>query len=695
MAINKGAFAVLFMILGFCSPAAAANITADTLEHFEKEDKYIATGHVRIERDGALVTADRAVLFNRTGDAELEGNVIYEDSTSVMNTEKALLNLDTNTGTLENAIIYLKERPYKGVGQSQGAPVMAGLQGQRNKISYWIYGENIVKLAEDRYYAKSATVTSCDVEPCLTPDNLKKNRYLGNPKQVAATSTPPWAFQGSDVDIVTGDRITAGGTTLQAGGVPVMYSPYFSASLRGRETGFLIPGIGSSSFKGFIFKPSFFWAIDDNKDLTASVDYYSKLGIGKGLAYRYLDYDGKGEWSLYHIKDKDVDRNYWEIKGVSDFQISPDSKAYADINYVNHSDFYRRYTQAASGRFLQSTAEVSSNVSRNQRVYMMGQYLIDQTYDTTVQELQRLPEIGYSINPTRVGPFLVHMTASAANFTRSDEPSGQRLDLMPTITHTFGDAVRFQQSLSLRETAYLLRNDAEQRSSAHRETFGYRASASMRFMKAYDSFTHVIEPSLEYNFVPQTVALPLFDSAELFDRIAEFRISLLNYLRFRESILAVRLSQPYEANPFEGRSYLKPTRLEGNYSAPGYSFVFDIEHSFTNGDTETVNSALNLEIFKRTYLSVGERYSKSNNLMYYTLGLNTQYFRNWMFSAVTSYDTKAETKLRDVAVTATFIQQCWAVSSQITRRPAGAGLPSDVSFSLLFELKGIGVLKFL
>ncbi|KAF0182387.1 MAG: LPS-assembly protein [Nitrospirae bacterium] len=663
------------------------------LEHFETEDKYVATGHVRIERDGVVVTADRAILFNKTGESELDGNVVYEDDSAIINTEKALLNLDKNTGSLENALIFLKERRYSP-SQATGT-LPAALKGQRNTIHYWIYGEKIAKLAEDRYYARSARISSCDSEPCLTPDNLKKNKYLGNPKQVASATTPPWAFHGSNVDIAVGDSITSGSTTLQAKGVPVFYTPHFQASLRGRETGFLTPLVGSSSLKGFIFKPSFFWAIDDNKDLTASVDYFSKIGVGKKLEYRYLDFDGKGAWSAYHIYDTDVRRNYWEIKGASDIRLSPDSKAYADINYVNHSDFYRRYAGAASNRFLQSSAEYSSYAGSNRRAYLLGQYLIDLNRDASVHELQRLPEAGYSMHPAKAGPFVFHLSSSITNFVRSEAVSGQRLDIMPTLAHTFGDSVRFQQSLSLRETAYLFKNDAANRSSGHRETFGYRASATMRFLKTYGSFTHVAEPSLEYNFVPQTTALPLLDSAELYDRIAEFRFSLMNYFRFRDSIFALRLSQPYEANPFAGRSYLKPMRLETRYNAKGYVVAVDVEHSFTEGETRAVNSQLIVEVLDRTSLSVGERYSKADNLMYYTFGVSTQYFKHWMFNAIASYDIKAKPKLRDVSLTASHIQQCWAVSSQITKRPAAAGVPSDFSFTLLFELKGIGVLKFL
>lgn len=686
--------ACLLPVVLLASLAEATSITADHLEYFAKEDKYIANGNVRIVREGVIVTSDQAVLFGKTGDAELVGRVVYEDATAIMNTEKANLNIDKQTGTMQNAIIFIKDRAYKDIVRKQS---MLGLQSQRKGIHYWIYVENAEKLAEDRFHAGKATLTTCDSDPCLRPQELESKRYLGAPEKVMEASAPAWTVQGEDVDLKVGDRMTANKTTMNAKGVPFFYSPYFHVPMGDRATGFLPPRIGTSSFKGFMVTPSFYWAIDDNKDATIGIDYMSKLGVGKRLEYRYLDFDGRGAWSAYHLRDKENKRNYVEIKGASDIAITPDLKAYADINYVNHRDFYQRLgtsPNATMQRFLQSSAEISLMSGDSNRLYLSSQYWVDLNRDLPATEPQKLPEIGYAMHPTPVGPFVFDMATSFTNFVRQVNEGGQRFDIMPTLSHSFGDEVRFGQSLTLRSTLYGLKDAPDYASFLHRETFNYRAYVQSRFMKQYDSFMHIVEPSLAYVVRPGTKQPPLFDSTELFQRASEIQLAVMNRFAFKASQLALRLVQPYETSPLAGTRSLRATRVEGNYVAPTWSMTFDVAQDFAEGRTDAVNSQISFGIGERTKFSLGERYSRADNLMLYQVGFETNFFKQWFFGGSFWYNGKSG-GLRDASASLTYADPCWAVSTTVIRRPATADLPADLNFMLLFELKGIGVLKFL
>ncbi|HMK44055.1 MAG TPA: LPS assembly protein LptD [Dissulfurispiraceae bacterium] len=700
---------------------AATTITADSLEHFEKEDKYVALGKVRIERNGAVVTADKGILYNRTGDAELEGNVVYEDQTAMMNSEKAKLNLDKNTGEMQNAIIYIKERKYQDLSRKQAlTPILASMAAsantastvastnasgqtmiaelQRQTIHYWIYGENISKLAEDRYHAQRASITSCDSEPCLSPGVIQKQRYLGAPREVAESASPSWAFHGRDVSITVGEKMTAQHVTLRVKDTPVFYAPYFYAPVRERQTGLLIPTVGTSSMKGFIYKQPFFWAIDDNKDATVDVDYFSKLGVGTGLQYRYLDFDGKGQWSVYHLRDKEVRKDYLEIKGQSDYRPTTDIRGFADVNYVNGNDYYRRYgsnTVASSERFLQSSAELSAHAWADNRVYLLGQYWIDLHQDQNAKEPQKLPEIGYFMKPIPLGPLTLSMQSSLANFVRPSDPSGQRLDIMPTLTYSTGDTIRLTQQLSLRETAYWLRNPGTYRATEHRESLEYRAYAFSRFIKTHDDFTHILEPFVEYRFIPKTRNLPQFDSVESFNRTSLVQVGMLNNFTFKAFNAFLKATQPIDMDPQPGTHAVQPTAVALSVFGKGVGVQFDTSHDFSRGRTESANTAAWLEVFNQTRLIVGERYSRTDNIMLYTMGFDSRYWQNWFFSGTLGYDMKQASKLRDVQLVATRMQQCWAVSTTLTRKPGDGVTPSDISFMLLFELKGIGVLKLL
>ncbi|WP_333654533.1 LPS-assembly protein LptD, partial [Dissulfurispira sp.] len=367
----------------------------------------MATGNVRIEEEGSVLIADRAVLYQKTSDAEAMGNVIYEDNETFINTERAELNLKTKTGKLYNALIFFK------------------------KGNYWVNGDNVSKIKEDHYYADTATFTTCDSE---------------------SPSKADWCFKGSNVDIMVGKKFTAQNVTYRIKGMPVLYSPYMWAPVKTeRETGFLFPVIGNSSTRGFQFSPAFFWAIDENKDATFYLDYYSKRGIGKGIEYRYLDFDDKGRWYIYHLKDKELKKDFYEFKGMHDHRLG-DLRGYMDINYVNHEDFYKEYGYKRDQRiqrFLQSTGEVTIPL-QSSRLYLLGQYWVD-LKDNSTPVPQKLPELGYVVNPVGIGPLMLTMNLSIANFFRGKETRGQRIDINPTLSYSFGETVPIFQSLSLRE----------------------------------------------------------------------------------------------------------------------------------------------------------------------------------------------------------------------------------------------------
>ncbi len=625
----------------------ATTITADHLEYFKEEDKYVATGNVRIEKEDAVLRAEKVVLYQKTSDAEAIGSLIYEDSETLINAERAELNLDAKTGRLYNAVIFLK------------------------KGNYWINSDNIQKIKEGHYYASNATFTTCDAEPSKNPD---------------------WCFKGSDVDIIVGKRFRAENVTYRVKGMPILYSPYVWAPvMTERQTGFLFPVIGTSSKKGFQFSPAFFWAIDENKDATLYLDYYSKRGIGKGIEYRYIDFNSKGDLYAYHIRDRELKKDFYEIKGFNEYQ-SKGVEGFFDINYVNHEKFYKEYSPQRDlriKRFLQSSGEISAPFG-NSRLYLLGQHWIDLRNDDD-QIPQRLPELGYVINPISISPLMFTMSSSITNFYRESGPRGQRLDINPTISYSFGNSIQLFQSLSLRETAYKLENEADFDSSLHRETFEYRANATTRLSRQYGSFTHVIEPSLSYTFIPEAKELPLFDSTELFDNISIAQFSLYSRLEFDRLVFDMRLTQPYDFNADGIKDPLLPTKLEASLIGP-LRLNFDIEYDFNKGRAETINSEISIKVFDDTNIRLGERYSREHKIMFYKAAIDSTLTKKWAIDANVWYDAKGR-GLRDSALKIKYAEQCWAAMMAVTRRPGDDTRPSEYSFMVFIELKGIGMLR--
>ncbi|HMK56226.1 MAG TPA: LPS assembly protein LptD [Dissulfurispiraceae bacterium] len=673
----------ILLLLG--GSALGATITADKLEYFKDEQRYVAEGNVRIMKDSTVVTADEAVYFAETGDTELTGHVTIDDKDYLINTEEAEFNIDDKTGELNNAVIYFK------------------------KDEYWIRGVNMQKLGESHYYAKTVYFTTCDSESYRSAKVLTFS-------DIPASQEPDWCFKGHDADIVVGSKMTARNATYRVKDIPVLYSPYFSAPVgSGRETGFLIPAVGTSSGKGIRFSPAFFWAIDENKDATFGIDYYSKRGVGTGVEYRFLDFDHEGTWYAYHIRDTELHKDFFELKASDRYSLG-NIKAFLDINYINDEAFYKEYPKdfkSSISRFLQSTGEVSVPLN-NSRLYFLSQYWVNLREGVTEHVPQKLPEIGYVVNPTAVGPLIFTLSANAANFYRSQEPHGQRLDIKPALSYSFGDSVRLTQTVSVRETAYNLNDGGEFGSSPHREMFQYYAQAQTRFLKDYGSFRHIIEPSLEFSYIPSAKVLPLFDSTELPSKTAMLKFVLYNKFVFRDLDISLRFSQPYDFNAdnsnmlvdnynsvLDGTTslptnhHLQPTRLEGAVAGPALpiNFTFDVAYDFVDNRINNLNSVFSFKIFRDITLGLGERYSRVDNLMLYTLGINAPLDKHWVFSVSASYDAKGP-GVRDLSIKTTYKEQCWAADFLITRRPADQFRPADYSYLLMLELKGIGSFKF-
>ncbi len=639
---------ILYIIILFPTSVWSITITADHLEYIRDEDKYIAIGNVRIEKDEAIITAEKIIFYQSTSDAEAIGNVVYEDPDTKITTERADVNLDTKTGKLHNAIIFFK------------------------KGNYWINGENIQKITENHYYASAATFTTCDTEQSEQPD---------------------WCFSGKDINIIIGRKLTARDVHYRIKGFPILYSPYLWIPIEKteRETGFLFPTFGLSTDRGFQFSPAFFWAIVDNMDATFYLDYFSKRGIGKGIEFRYIDFNSKGNWYIYHIRDRKLKKDFFEVKGFNEY-ITKKIGTYLEINYINEEEYYREYATRQDlriQRFLQSSGEISVNLEKS-RLYLIGQYWID-LKDNDKKPPQRLPEFGYFINPLNIGYFTFTMSSSITNFYREKETRGQRLDINPTLSYSFGDKIQFFQSLSLRETTYNLQNSSVG-SSIHRETFEYRANAQMRFLKISEPYTHIIEPSLEYKFIPKTKSIPVFDSTENFNNTSIAQLSLLNIFTFKDFSVSARLTQPYDF--IASKDSLLPIKLEASLIRQPIFFRFDTSYDIDNKRLETFNSEIGLRISDKTNMSIGERYNRENKLMFYKAEIETSLSPQWLLNANLWYDAKVK-EIRDLNISATYKRQCWALNGIYSRKPSFNGRPTEHSLIIFVELMGLGRLKLL
>ncbi|MCX7988299.1 MAG: hypothetical protein N2647_02525 [Thermodesulfovibrio sp.] len=680
---------IIFIILFLPTFSSAVEITSDTLERFEEEKKYVATGNVTMIGETFKLQADKAAYYEDKNEIDALGNIFFEDEDLKAWAHEGNINVDKKTGVLRNALIHIK------------------------KQDIWIGAEEIERLSEIKYKAKKATFSTCEPE---------KDR------------SQPWCFTAETVNLVIDETLLASATTFKVKNIPIAFSPIFwGPGGNTKKSGFLPLKLGNSNTRGFQISPAYYLVIDSNKDATFYIDYFSKTGIGKGIEYRYLSFDTKGMWYAYQINDRVTDKNYQELRGVH-LQKLKGLDLLIDINYVNKKDFYKEYgdvraynstylfrdygkdLQAKYDRFLQSSLELSAQAVGG-RFYLLGQGWKD-----LKNEGMSLPvrgEFGYVVYPYKLGPLNVSFNANIGEYYKEDGLKGQRLELNPQITNTIGDSIKLAQNLNARAIFYNLEKTSPYNDVSNREMIQYNAKAFMRLYKTEDSFTHIIEPFIEGVFIGVNSKPPILKDAELIDDTAIIRAGVYNKLNFNNISLEGRIAQVYDFRAKGDWDKLYPILIEAKASFWKVSLGFDTYQNMAKKRMERLNSWISFSPDENTSLSFSQRYTRDGALnpsylwaptlreqydfqeteggiKTYAMTLVKKISEKWSFSGNINYDSKGA-GLRDSYLQIRYTEKCWASNITLSRKPVirEGRETSEFNVLLIFELKGIGAIKLL
>lgn len=643
-----------------CYAEENTTITSHYLEYNGETSTYTARGEVNIQKGLVTIEADEVRYNDKTSETAAEGNVIYGDQRVRIKAKRANLNLDLKTGTLYDSEFFSM------------------------KDNYHIEGLEIEKIGENEYTFKEASFTTCDAP------------------------IPAWCFKGSDVDATLGDKLRAKNATFVIEGLPVFYTPYIVTPFdTERKTGLLRPILGYISSLGFHYEQPFFWAISDNRDVTFQIDAYSKTGIGEGMEYRFLEPDGsKGDLWLYHVRDSEFNEDLFYTRGLYDTDRESRVTAYLSLNYANSVNLYNEYNPyiftkqlafldpssyltETTGRYLDSTGELSLKFSSS-RLYLTPEYLVDlQAGVDSSTVAQKLPEVGYFMNPQRIGPVVFSLASSAAEFWRETGASGQRLDIYPRFAYSFGGDVVITQALGLRETAYSLSGSDEFGSSPHRESLDYTIIANTSLIKKYSSFTHIIEPSLGYTYIPPSESnLPIFDSTELYTKTSTAELSILNrFINSKGEFLTVRITQPYST--LNGDDHFLPLKFEAAIQRP-INLRVETSYNVNTGGIEDLKSDVRIQLPGKSSFSIGESYNKTEDILFFTWGMNYKFSKTISAEGSFWYDEKIGT-LSNIAAKLKYQKQCWGVSVLATKSQLNG--TNNFSISVLFDLLGLGTIQ--
>jgi LPS-assembly protein len=458
------------------------DITAERIDYLQEQEVYEADGSVVANQGTLRLTADHMTIQALPGVVIATGHVRLTDPKADLVTERLELNVNTEAGVVTHGRVYLKS------------------------TNTSVEGRLLQRFSEDHYRVKEGRFTNCDAQE---------------------GETPAWRFQFKDLDLNAGDNVAFTGGWLCVNDVPVIPLPTLTYPLSKRRTGFLIPIVGYDNRFGMHLQESFFWAINPSQDLTISPSYYSGLGYGSDLQYRYvLDRKSKGQWFVSALQQtelpnvsgvsqtgQDAKQARALITGTHTQQFTPDLLLRVKANLVTDPNYLQQLSNSGVQRALPST---ESNLFATQRMaygntYLLGQYL-QPLQSGGGDTFQRLPEIGYSLANLSLfnSPILLGTDTNFVNFYREQGFTQNRIDVLPGLSTDvleFGHIVGLTPQVKVREVYYT--RGVQNPESQHRETFWAGLDATSKLSRRFgtsegNTWLHTIEPSVMYEYVPPT-----------------------------------------------------------------------------------------------------------------------------------------------------------------------------------------------
>lgn len=205
------------------------SLRADEVTHSRSGDVMTASGNVEIVQDGLVLRADRVVYGKAADRMSASGNVVLVDpSGDTFFADSVEISGDLKDGVAKGIRVQLRDR--SRFASSEGRRI----GGTRTELDEAVY----------------TTCPTCKDDP---------------------DRPPAWRIKAQEVIRDTEkETITYRNATLEAWGVPVLYTPYFQQPDIGvrRKTGLLIPTFGSHGELGLIAQFPVFWEIAPDMDAT-------------------------------------------------------------------------------------------------------------------------------------------------------------------------------------------------------------------------------------------------------------------------------------------------------------------------------------------------------------------------------------------------------------------------------------------
>jgi LPS-assembly protein len=233
----------------------------------------IADGAVDIRYGSQRLQADHVEYNEETNEAIAHGHVIFDYENQHLEADDAHYNVSTGRGT------FLNVRGTVKIERRANPAVLI-----TNNPLYF-EARNVEKFNNDLFFMTNAWITVCDPEH------------------------PKWQFYAPHAHVRVDKTMALVNANFRLFKVPLIWLPYATAPAgpKVRESGFLIPIVGNSTSKGFVFGDAFYWAPTPWMDTSLGAELLSARGSAERAHFRAKPWENTSiQYNYYGVIDRGV-----------------------------------------------------------------------------------------------------------------------------------------------------------------------------------------------------------------------------------------------------------------------------------------------------------------------------------------------------------------------------------------------------
>ncbi len=667
---------------------------------FEPGGDVVATGGIAVRYRDTYLTAENATFSQVTGDVKAEGKVHVQRGAELWTGEKLEYNFKTRR--------------------------FAGAEFRTGQVPFFAAGRSLTSDPEAKSYTAEDAI--------LTTDD---------------SSDPGYLIRAKRITIVPGEYIKATGAVLKVGNLPLMYLPSWTRSLKRHPNHWvLLPGY-RSRFGPYLLS-SYHHYFADQVDASVDIDYRLKRGVGYGPEFRYdLPEIGHGELKYYRTHDdlpgldaslrpilSERQRLWFEHQwenGSSNLTVK------AAVRYQNDAQVIRDFFESEYRRNVQPATYVE--VEKSWRNWTLNALTLPRVNDVW-ETVERLPDVKLTGLRQQIGetPLYYENDSSMGYFHRRFADNVQesygafRADSYHQVIlpKTMFNWLNITPRVGVRGTEYGEENGTGTTLSERQRfvfntgaEFSTKASrlwrgAENRFFEI-DGLRHIIEPSINYVFVPTPTRappeLPQFDyelpsrrllpieypdynAIDSVDSQNVFRLGLRNKLQTKrsgkvEDVVAWALYTDWRVHPRENQRTFADVYSDLDLVPFHWlSFNSELRYNLDDGNWREANHYMTLLPNDVWSLGIGHRYLRDDPTYGPDSGHNlisTRFYyrfsENWGFRSTQHFEAR-DGKMEEQMYTAYRDFRSWTAALTFrVRESRTPGVGTDYTVAVVFNLK--------